>query len=128
MLLRPILLTVVALCLIALAVVHADAAQKPDPPCTKAETLQTRGFLVDARAEYAALRKSDSPPGCAATGLRKLTVKECDRAAELADASPAEAVLAYRAILNAQPVIRDARCALTALRALPPAAKGDKGG
>jgi hypothetical protein len=127
MLLRPFLLTILAVCLVGVAAWHARDP-KPDPPCASADALRDQGFYAEAHTGYATLLKEDAPPTCAAGGLDTLTRQECDRADALVAASPADAAKAYRAILDEAPATDAATCARDGLAGLPAAAKAAKSG
>jgi hypothetical protein len=129
MLLRPFLLTILAVCLVGVATWHArDPKPKAEPPCANAQALRDQGFYAEAHAGYATLLKEDAPPTCATDGLETLTKKECARADALVAASPADAAKAYRAILDEAPATDAAMCARDGLAGLPAAAKAAKSG
>jgi hypothetical protein len=129
MLARPILLTLVAAVLVAVAVLHVEEpAPAKAPPCEQADRLRDAGLLADARTGYVKLLAEKSPPKCVTTGLDIITGAACKRAKALETASPGDAVRAYRAILAAEPVRHAAACARSGLGRLPASAKEEPTG
>lgn len=112
---RPVLVTVLALGLVALAVVHADG---DPPPCDKAQGAQAKGLLTSARAEYVRLLKEGESDSCVTEGLDAVTRAQCSRAAILAAANAKEGMKAYVSIATAEPVREAATCARSAMSAL----------
>jgi hypothetical protein len=126
MLARPVVLTVLAAILIAIAVVHAREPA-PSPPCQSADSLRSHGFLSEARAVYLSLLKGTPPPRCAGAGLDDVSKQECQLAKQLASTSPADAAKLYRAVATVEPARPSAACARAGLAELPAEAKLNTG-
>ena len=111
---RPIVVTLFAGVVIAVAVVHSAGSA----PCANADSLRSANLLSEARDAYVDLLRKDSPPGCAGSGLDRVTRLQCKQAGKLKAASTEDAKKAYLEIATAEPVRDDAECAWTALQVM----------
>lgn len=109
---RPVVVTLIAGCVIAVAVAHAIGSA----PCADADSLRRADLLSAARSSYVDVLKETSPPACAGSGLDAVTERQCTQAALLVTVSAEDAKKSYLEIATTEPVRAAADCARTGLR------------
>lgn len=125
---RPYLLTGLALLLITVAVLDVAAKGRKASPdsCASAAVLAQARFFTQARAAYARVLKGDPNSKCATGGILTSTDAVCVQTQRIAQTDPAEARSLLVTLAETDPRPIAASCVWKQLRAIAPAAAGQK--
>jgi hypothetical protein len=101
---RPVLLTALALIVIAGAVLDVVAAGRKPDVCAPAQKLVRGRDFTAARSAYDTVLKQDPDSSCAVQGLRQVTAAQCVQAQRIAVSDPAAAHQQLLALAEQDPV------------------------
>ncbi|MCW2986495.1 MAG: hypothetical protein JWR63_4065 [Conexibacter sp.] len=121
---RPVICTVVAALLVAVAVLDVVASQRTattDALCDKAHAVLDAGFPTAARSSYAAIVKQHPGARCATDGVLASADDECAHLQRIGQADPAQARKLLLALAGTAPRLPPEACVWGALADIAPA-------